>query len=199
MRTIFGIGNPGLRYRKNRHNVGFMVVDYFADSLSFSFSPSKYNFYYSKGKIDHSPFLLIIPTTYVNNSGIAAIEATNKFNIDLNDFLVVVDDVNLETGKIRIRNSGSDSGHNGINSIIYQLNSDQFPRIRIGIGSNFEKGEMASYVLSDFSDDELQQMRKSFDDCKLLITEFVKGGYQAMIDFYSRLSNQSSNNNFVNT
>jgi len=198
VRTIFGIGNPGLRYRKNRHNVGFMIVDYFADSLSISFNPSKYEFYYSKGKIEHSPFVLIIPTAYVNNSGIAAVESVKEFNSELSDFLVVVDDVNLEVGKIRIRNSGGDAGHNGVNSIIYQFNSEQFPRIRIGIGNKFSKGEMASYVLSDFSEEEFQLLGKTFDDCKFLLTEFVKGGYQGMIDSYSKLYNQSSNNNFVN-
>lgn len=199
MRTIFGIGNPGIRYRRNRHNVGFMILDNFADSLSFSFSPSKLNYYYSKGKINHSPFVLIIPTTYVNNSGIAAVEVAKEFEVDLDDLLVVVDDLNLELGKIRIRNSGGDAGHNGLNSIIYHFNSDKFPRIKIGIGNNFDKGEMASYVLSDFTDEEFQLLKKTFDDCESLITEFIKSGYQGMIDLYSKLANQSSNNNFVNT
>ncbi len=98
-----------------------------------------------------SSYLLIKPTTFVNNSGIAAKQVLDSYIIDVKDLLVIIDDVNLETGAFRIKAAGSDGGHNGLSSMIYHINSDNFPRIRLGVGNNFEKGMMSSYVLSDFS------------------------------------------------
>ena len=103
MRIIFGIGNPGNRYQFNRHNVGFMFLDYFAKSLSAYFKPSKSEYYYSEGKLDDQSFSLVKPITYVNNSGIAALQAIQNYKIELKDFLFVYDDLNLEFPDLRVR------------------------------------------------------------------------------------------------
>ena len=188
MRIIFGIGNPGNRYSQTRHNSGFLLLDQYAQKNSLPFIASKNDYFFAEGKTAQSGFSLIKPTTYVNNSGIAALQAVQEYNIPISDFLVVADDVNLETGKVRIRVGGGDGGHNGIDSIIYHLNSDDFPRLRIGIGNNFGKGEMADYVLSPFAKEEFAIISGALNEAVILIDEFVRGGIKQMLDANSKLS-----------
>jgi len=185
---IVGIGNPGKRYENNRHNVGFMFLDYVANSNSLKFVPSKGDYNYASGNIENTQFLLIKPSTYVNQIGIAVSQAVEEYKIDLSDLLIILDDINLELGRIRTRPSGGDGGHNGMNNIIYHLNSDQFPRIRIGVGKSFSKGEMAGYVLSNFSKEEAEILNKSLVTCRFLTEEFIKGGIKQMLDANSKLS-----------
>ena len=198
MRIILGIGNPGKRYRFNRHNVGFMLLDYLAEKFSLSFTPSKFEYLFATGELDKESYALIRPVTYVNESGIAAADAVKNFGVELKDLLVIVDDINLEFSKLRIRASGGDGGHNGLNSIIYQLSSDQFPRLRIGIGSSFEKGYMADYVLTDFDKKERKILEKTFNTSEILIVEFIKGGLEGMLSAYSRLSQIDKDENIIN-
>ncbi len=187
MRVICGIGNPGSRYTYNRHNVGFMFLDYFASSHSLSFTASKNDYYKANGEIQNESFSLIKPSTYVNNSGIAALQAIQNYNIGVTDFLLVYDDLNLEFPALRVRVSGGDSGHNGVNSVIYHLSSEEFPRLRFGIGNNFEKGKMADYVLTDFNNDEMKQLEISFKTACYLTEEFIKGGTKNLLDSNSAL------------
>ena len=190
MRLILGIGNPGSQYVGTRHNCGFLVLDHFAQRNSLSFKPSKNEYYYAKGETADCGFSLIKPSNFVNNSGIAARQAIEEYNIPETDFLVIADDVNLEIGKIRIRINGTNGGHNGINSIIYELNSDNFPRLRIGIGNNFRKGQMSEYVLSPFTRDEFSIISDCLTETVTLIEEFIKGGIKQMLDANSKLSKQ---------
>ena len=187
MRVILGIGNPGKRYLYNRHNIGFMLLDLLASKYSLSFSPSKGDYYFCEGKIGEEEFSLIKPTTYVNNSGIAASQAIGYYETDVTDLLVIYDDLNLEFNTIKIKAAGGDGGHNGIGSVIYHLNSDIFPRLRIGIGSNFEKGGMADYVLTDFKEDELKELNSTFEIGIKLSEEFIMGGIKQMLDANSKL------------
>jgi peptidyl-tRNA hydrolase, PTH1 family len=184
-----GIGNPGSRYKNNRHNIGFMFLDNLAQKYSLSFSPSKSDYYLAKGNLEEKDFSLIKPTTFVNNIGIAALGAVETYKIDFKDFLVIVDDINLDVSSYRVRASGGDGGHNGLSSIIYHLQTDQFPRIRIGIGNDFEKGSMADYVLSDFREDELKSLTDVFDQCTILVDDFIKGGIDKMLDTHSNTKN----------
>ena len=187
MRILLGIGNPEGRYSFNRHNIGFMLLDYFAKEHSVTFKPSKFDYYFAKGKLSSNPFLLMKPTTYVNNSGIAALQAVKKYETDIEDFLVIVDDVNLQFADIRVRKSGGDGGHNGINSIIFHLQNDQFPRLRIGIGNNFDEGKMADYVLTDFNEEEKKVLPATFKTGTALLEEFIIGGLDRMLDANSQL------------
>jgi PTH1 family peptidyl-tRNA hydrolase len=195
VRIIFGIGNPGSKYKFNRHNVGFMFLDYFANSLSLSFAPSKSEYYFTEGKLDDQSFSLIKPSTFVNNSGIAALEAIQNYNIDVKDFLFVYDDLNLEFPYLQVKISGGDGGHNGLNSIIYHLASDDFPRLRFGIGNYFDKGKMAEYVLTDFSEKEMVQLSNIFDKAIILTKEFIKGGIKNLLDANSILSQNKNSTN----
>jgi peptidyl-tRNA hydrolase, PTH1 family len=190
VRVVFGIGNPGNRYSQTRHNSGFLLLDQYAQKNSLPFVASKYDYFFAEGKTAQSGFSIIKPTTYVNNSGLAALQVIEEYNIPISDFLVVADDVNLETGKIRIRVGGGDGGHNGIKSIIYHLNSDDFPRLRIGVGNNFGKGDMADYVLSPFAKDELPIIAAAFSSSLILIDEFIQGGTRQMLDANSKLAKQ---------
>jgi peptidyl-tRNA hydrolase, PTH1 family len=195
VRIIFGIGNPGSRYKFNRHNIGFMFLDYFANSLSLPFVPSTSEYYFTEGILNDQSFSLIKPSTFVNNSGIGALEAIQKYDIDINDFLLVYDDLNLEFPNLRIRVSGGDGGHNGLNSVIYHLASDDFPRLRFGIGNNFEKGKMAEYVLTDFNEKEMVQLTNVFDEGIILAKEFIKGGIKNLLDANSILSKNKNSTN----
>ena len=182
MRIILGIGNTGNRYLYTRHNAGFLFLDYFAGKKNLSFKASKHEYYYSQGKTGESGFFLIKPTTYVNNSGIAALHAADEFGVAVEDILVVADDINLPLTEIRIRASGGDGGHNGLKSLIYHLNSNQFPRIRLGIGSSFKEGDKAEYVLSPFNPDELGLIKETFEKGVIIADEFIKGGLKGMLD-----------------
>lgn len=195
MRAVVGIGNPGLKYSFNRHNVGFLFLDYFAEKKKLEFKPSKFDYYYSEGELDNIPFVLIKPSTYVNLSGVAVLSSVTRYKIDFKDILIVVDDINLEFSEFRLRKSGGDGGHNGLSSIIYHLNCDQFPRIRIGIGNNFEKGDLPKYVLSDFDKNEQIKLKSTFEMSTQLVESFILDGYNAMLNTYSRLINLEKKNN----
>ena len=187
MRLILGIGNPGRRYSYNRHNVGCMFLDYIAEKESLSFLPSKGDYYYAEGTINNSEYNLIKPTTYVNESGKAALQALQHNDLDVGNLLVIVDDLNLNFTEYRVRASGGDGGHNGIASIIYHLNSDKFPRIRIGIKNDLDKENIVDFVLSDFSDEEKNSLKNIFDDCITLTDGFIKNGIKKMMDINSTL------------
>jgi PTH1 family peptidyl-tRNA hydrolase len=192
VRGILGIGNPGVNYQRNRHNAGFLILDTLAENKSLEFRPAKGDYYFALEEQNEEPFCLIKPTTYVNRTGQAALQVIEKHKIELVDLLVVCDDVNLKTGQLRIRKSGGDGGHNGLASIIYDFNSNQFPRLRIGIGNDYDEGHLSSYVLTDFNDDEEKLLANVIKISILLINEFIKSGYDAMLDVNSRLENDES-------
>lgn len=192
MRLILGIGNIGLLYQHNRHNAGFLVLDYFAQNRSVKFKTGTGDYYICEGDLNQVHYFLIKPSTYVNNSGVAALQFLEKHKIDLSDLLVVCDDVNLKMGKIRVRRNGGDGGHNGLASIIYHLNSNQFPRLRIGIGSDFNKGELSSYVLEDFTEDEAKILMTMLKDSSFLVEAFISGGIDALLNANSKLYNNNS-------
>ena len=192
MRCILGIGNPSVKYTRNRHNAGFLILDTFAASKSREFIAAKGDYFFVLGKHKNESYLLIKPTTYVNKSGQAASQVVEEYKIELFDFLVVCDDINIKTGEIRIRRSGGDGGHNGLASIIYNFNSDQFPRLRIGISNDFSEGQLSSYVLSDFNMDEEKILSTVTKKSVLLIEEFIEGGYEAMLNANSKLKNDES-------
>ena len=194
MRVIVGIGNPGTRYENNRHNVGFQLLNFFAQKKKLLFKASKFDYYFSEGEFSGAPFVLIKPDTYVNNSGIALSDCINHYKVDVDDVLVVVDDINLSLSDIRVRKSGGDGGHNGLSSIIYHLQSDNFSRIRIGIGNDFQPGNLAEYVLSDFNKNDFMQLEKSFDLSIQLVESFILDGYNKMLSTFSRLKNFNSLN-----
>ena len=196
MRAVLGIGNIGLRYQRNRHNAGFLILDYFAQNQSIKFRAAKGDYYLSEGDLIQVHYFLIKPSNYVNNSGVVALQFLKINKIDLSDLLVVCDDVNMNMGKLRVRRSGGDGGHNGLASLIYHLNSNQFPRLRVGIGSDYKKGELSSYVLDDFSEDDDKIFETVRKDSSFLVEEFIRGGFEAMLNANSKLYNNDSSAKF---
>ncbi|HEY6435770.1 MAG TPA: aminoacyl-tRNA hydrolase [Ignavibacteriaceae bacterium] len=195
MRVIFGIGNPGIRYKITRHNAGFLLLDHFAKKKSINFKESTGDYLEARGEINNQKFSLLKPVAYVNNSGIAARQIFEKYNLSPEEFLVVCDDTNLNNYDFRVRLSGGDGGHNGLSSIIYHLITEQFPRIRIGIGNNPPDKVLSEYVLSEFSKNELQEYQTTFNKCAILIEEFIIGGSKKMLEANSVLIKSENQNN----
>lgn len=186
MRAIFGLGNPGIKYHLTRHNIGFTILNSLAAKHKLSFKSGKRDYYFSEGKILSSDFFLIKPTTFMNLSGIAVKEFMHFYSLSLEDIIIVVDDINLEFGKIRIRQQGSDGGHNGLKSIIYNLNSNSFARLRFGVGNQFTKGELSSYVLDKFNKQETEKISTNVAFSVTLLEEFIIGGYKQLLSLYSK-------------
>lgn len=186
MKAIVGIGNPGKKYLNTKHNTGFSFIDFLIEPNKLLLTNSKEDYFVAKGDLNGVPFLLVKPMTYVNLSGIAVKLISEEYQIEPKDILIIIDDINLPFGEIRIRKGGGDGGHNGLSSIIYYLETNQFPRLRIGISKDFENGQMADYVLSKFSSDELIKLGKIFEYCKNLTNQFILKEYKGMLDFYSK-------------
>jgi len=157
MLAIIGLGNPGSEYDGTRHNVGFAVLDAITESLHVRLRADRGEYLIGSRILGQQEMVLVKPLTYMNNSGLAVKEIVQTYNFPLSQALIVVDDFHLPLGTIRLRMNGTDGGHNGLYSIIYHLQSGDFPRLRCGIGGRtmpVNKKEMARYVLSPFDKDE---------------------------------------------
>ncbi len=152
MKLIVGLGNPGAQYEKTRHNIGFQIIDLIQAQLQkhFTFN-SKFECFELKEKINNENVVFIKPTTYMNLSGNALIKVKNYFKVETVDILVIVDDINLPLGSVRIRESGSAGGHNGLKSIEEVLGTNQYKRIKIGCGKPNVDVDLKDYVLANFS------------------------------------------------
>ena len=171
---IAGLGNPDRKYENTRHNAGFIAVDAIADKCGVSLTRLKYKSYCAGAEIGGAKVLLMKPTTYMNNSGQALVEAMNFYKIPPENSLIIFDDISLDVGKLRIRRKGSDGGQKGMRSIIYLSGSDTFPRIKIGTGAKPEGWELADWVLSRFNDSERKLIDeasgKAFEAAELIIS-----------------------------
>ena len=159
MYLIVGLGNPGNEYAGTRHNIGFEALDYIADKYNIELNRIKFKGMFGEGFINGKKVILLKPTTYMNLSGESIREVVNFYKISNEDVIVIYDDISLEVGRLRIREKGSHGGHNGIKSIIANLNTDVFPRVKVGIGG--PKGNLVSHVLGKFSDEEIAVLRES--------------------------------------
>ena len=159
MFLIVGLGNPGKEYEGTRHNIGFEAVDYIADKYNIELNRIKFKGVFGEGMINGKKVILLKPTTYMNLSGESIREVVNFYKISNEEIIVIYDDISLEVGRLRIREKGSHGGHNGIKSIIANLSSDVFPRVKIGVGG--PKGDLVSHVLGKFSKDEVEVLRES--------------------------------------
>lgn len=176
MFLVVGLGNPGSQYEFTKHNVGFLTVDYLADKLNIKINKLKFKGLFAKEKIENEDVVLLKPQTYMNLSGESVRDFANFFKIPPENIIVVVDDVDLPMGKIRIRKKGSAGTHNGMKSIIYQLQSDNFIRIKVGIEKEDRKDDLADYVLKGFSKDEVPVMEESMERAAKAVLEILKKG-----------------------
>ncbi len=173
---IVGLGNPESKYLHTRHNAGFLAIDRIGEKSGIAVDRMKYKALSGVGQIGGKRVLLLKPQTYMNNSGEAVQEAMSFYKIPAEKVLVIFDDVSLDVGKMRIRRKGSDGGHNGIKSIIQLCGSENFPRIKIGVGKKPHPGyDLADWVLSRFTEDERKALSPVFDQSWESVKLFLDG------------------------
>lgn len=182
---IVGLGNPGPKYKYTRHNVGFLCIDAIAEELNIPVKTIKFKGLYGEGNVNGKKVRLLKPETYMNESGQSVREAMTYFKIPVEDILVIVDDIDIEFASIRIRKKGSAGTHNGLKSVIYQIQSDAFPRIKIGVGQKLPQQDLASFVLSGFSQEEGKAIEKAIEMAKDSAISIVKKGIDETMNKYN--------------
>lgn len=182
---IVGLGNPGYEYENTRHNTGFMVLDKMAESVGVSFEDKRYG-YVAETSIKGRKVFLLKPTTYMNLSGNAVRYWLQKENIDQKRLLVVVDDLSIPLGDYRLKGNGSNGGHNGLGNI-QQLIGQQYARLRMGIGSDFQRGQQVDWVLGKYTDEDMRTLQPSIDEAVEIIRSFVLAGLDITMNQFNKL------------
>lgn len=183
---VVGLGNPDKKYENTRHNTGWLALDYIAEKFDCTVNRIKYKSLVGECKIGGKKALLMKPTTYMNNSGQAVVEAMNFYKIPPENVIVVFDDISLDVGKMRIRSKGSDGGQKGMRSIIYLSGSDKFPRIKIGIGAKPSLDwDLADWVLSRFTKDEGKLLEKMFENACDAVELIIGGKIDRAMNLYN--------------
>jgi len=189
LKIVVGLGNPGLKYEFTRHNVGFRIVDNLARDMKIEFKKTKsYYSLISRGMIKNQQVILVKPQTFMNLSGRAVSRVISYYRISPQDLLIVYDDLNLELGQIRIRKMGSAGGHKGMESIIQYLNTENIPRLRIGIGNpslNFNF-DYVSYVLTNFKHDEEDKIDEVIQRSTQAIKTTIEDDFENTMRKYNR-------------
>lgn len=186
---IVGLGNPGYEYENTRHNTGFMVLDKMAESAGVSFEDKRYG-YVAETSIKGRKVFLLKPTTYMNLSGNAVRYWLQKENIDQKRLLVVVDDLSIPLGDYRLKGNGSNGGHNGLGNI-QQLIGQQYARLRMGIGSDFQRGQQVDWVLGKYTDEDMRTLLPSIDEAVEIIRSFVLAGLDITMNQFNKLGKKS--------
>ena len=186
MYIIAGLGNPGSKYEKTRHNMGFRVIDLLAEKYHIDMNMKKHKAVCGTGVIEGRKVMLLKPQTFMNLSGEAVGEFSSFYKIAPEHIIIINDDVSLPAGKIRIRRKGSDGGHNGLKSIIYRLNTDEFVRIKMGVGApqHAEHG-LADYVLGRFLKEEIPILEDAIIRAKKAAEEIIENGVDSAMNKYN--------------
>lgn len=173
---VAGLGNPGAKYAGTRHNIGFMTLDYIAGKQGFKINNFKFKAMTADVNFGGKRVLFIKPETFMNNSGESIRAAADFYKIPPQNIVIIFDDISLAPGKLRIRRKGSDGGHNGIKSIIYHLESDAFPRIKMGVGAKPHPDyDLADWVLSEFSKEDAEAIFPRFQDASDALVMMMAG------------------------
>ena len=183
---IVGLGNPGLQYEMTRHNVGFLAIDYIAQQLNVKIKKLKFKALYNITEIKGKKVMLLKPQTFMNNSGESVRDAMEYYKITPQQLLVIFDDISLAPGKIRIRRKGSDGGHNGIKSIIYHIKSQDFKRIKIGVGEKPHPDyDLAKWVLSNFKKDEIKDIKQAVENTENVVKLIINNEIDKAMNLYN--------------
>ncbi len=185
MYIIVGLGNPGKQYDRTRHNVGFEVIDVLADRMGIHVEEKKSKGLWGKGILAGEKVVLIKPQTYMNLSGECVRAAADFYKVPAEDILVIHDDIDLEPGQLRIRGKGSAGGHNGIKNIIAHLGTQEFPRIKVGVGEKPKGMDLADYVLSHFSKGEQERMDEAYREAADAVELFLAEGIDKAMNRYN--------------
>lgn len=183
---LVGLGNPGREYENTRHNIGFIALDMLAEQYNVKINRIKFKSLTGECVIDGKKVLLLKPQTYMNNSGEAVRDAMQFYKVEPQNVIIMFDDISLEPGNLRIRQKGSDGGHNGIKSIIYLTGSDKFPRIKIGVGAKPHPNyDLAKWVLSSFKSDEIPRLKQACKYAGEAAELIVKGNIAAAMNQFN--------------
>ncbi len=191
MKVVAGLGNPGVCYELTRHNIGFLVLDELADRMQTSFHSGGYSGFYAqtqvKGVDGLEKVILLKPQTYMNLSGRSIRSVVTAHSLSLSDLLVVYDDLDLEFGRVRIKRGGGDGGHRGIRSIIKELGSGDFPRLKVGINRPAAVQTAAQYVLEPFNDEEIKALGDIIDLAARAVLEVLTSGLEEAMNRFNGL------------
>jgi len=185
MRFVVGLGNPGERYRRTRHNVGFMVADALVSLAGLSPGTEECGAWVAEGALDASPVLVVKPLSYMNASGVAVARLLERRGGTPADLVVVVDDLALDLGRVRVRERGSHGGHNGLRSLIEELGTGEFARVRVGIRSGELPDDVAGWVLSDFPPEDAPVVREMVSLAADAVACLVSEGAQAAMNRFN--------------
>lgn len=176
MYLIVGLGNPEQEYKQTRHNMGFDTINKIAKKYNIEINKNKFQGIYGKGEIEGKKVIILKPQTYMNLSGICIKQYISYYKIEQDKLLIIYDDMDIEPGKIKIRKKGSSGGHNGLKSIIQEIGTEEFQRIRIGIGKPSEYQDKINYVIGKVQEQELVELEKGTEKAEQAITEIIKNG-----------------------
>ena len=190
---IVGLGNPGREYEMTRHNTGFMVVDELANKLGVTFEDKRYGFV-AEASIKGRKVFILKPTTYMNLSGNAVRYWLQKENIDQSRMLVVVDDLSIPLGDFRLKGNGSNGGHNGLGNI-QQLIGQQYARLRMGIGADFQQGQQVDWVLGRYDDEDMKTLQPSINMAVEIIKSFVLAGLNITMNQFNKFGKKAKQTN----
>ena len=185
MYIIAGLGNPTREYEKTRHNVGFEVIDVLADMLGTTVEEQKFKGCYGRGIIGGEKVLLLKPQTFMNLSGESIRAASDFYKVDPEHIIIIYDDISLDVGQLRIRKKGSAGGHNGIKNIIAHLGTQEFPRIKVGVGDKPKKMDLADYVLSRFSKEDRAAMEDAFKEAAKAVEVMITEGMDTAMNQFN--------------
>ena len=185
MKLIVGLGNPGKEYENTRHNIGFIFLDYFAESNNIKIDKEKYNGLYAQTIINGEKVILLKPLSYMNLSGEVVKRYVDYFKINIDDILIINDDLDMNFGKIRLRPDGSSGGHNGLKNIALHLGTENFKRLKIGI-SNDKSIDTKDYVLGKFSKEEKEIINGLKGEISELLLDFLTIDYDKLMCKYNK-------------
>lgn len=185
MKMIVGLGNPGKKYENTRHNIGFQVIDELAERLDTPTMQSKFNGMYAVIHRPEGKVMLVKPLTYMNLSGECVRPLMDYYDIDVEDVLVLYDDLDFAPGAMKLREKGSAGGHNGMKSLIAHLGTDQFKRVRLGIGRPTNGMKIVDYVLADFTNEESSDIQKMIENCAVACEAWLKQPFKDVMNQYN--------------
>ena len=185
MYLIVGLGNPEEEYARTRHNMGFDVVNKISEKYDIKVNKSKFNSLYGTGTIEGEKVILLKPQTYMNLSGEAIRDFMNFYKLSLQDIIVIYDDLDIEPGIIKIRKKGGAGTHNGMKSVVHELQSEDFARIRIGIGNPEYKNDLLNYILTRIPDEEYNLLQEAQENTLRAVVEIIKNGIDTAMNKFN--------------
>ena len=185
MYLIVGLGNPEEEYSKTRHNMGFNTINKISQQYNIEVKQNKFQALYGSGIIEKEKVILLKPQTYMNLSGNSVKKIVDFYKIEKEKILVIYDDMDIEPGKIKIRKKGSAGGHNGMKSIIQMIGTEEFTRIRVGIGRPVQKGDEINYVIGAISEEDMLKLEEGTEKAQNAIVEILKNGVDSAMNKYN--------------